>query len=607
MKKRYSMSILLTLLTFSSSYQTLLAAEPDKASGDVFNLSALGVKMSFAELYNNDRGFYVSTDGKLYGYNEEDVDASRPKQADTTTFNYLFNTHDYMPLLDDEVIIDVEIMGFSRFLLTESNKVFVDGFNNYGQLGNGTTSQVATFTDVTSFFPNLNDSTIVSIEHSGDATYVLTDDGRVFTYGLTRVLGDNTPSNLNSISTPVEITDFFVDYDQEEDPIIQISLGAALTESGVVYAWGNHFSSNLVPTSVFDNSLLNAGDYIVSILSMRNGNNSGMLVLSNEGRVFGIGTNADFALGFANSASTFNTFTELGTATFEIGDKITFLGQGFLISEFGRVFSWGSHTNGKTGQGENVMNSTVPLVEITEIVEDHLAENEKFVFGRNKTQASASVLITNQGRAVGFGSGFATGYPNVGTSAPYFLGVTVNPGKVTYTIDSNGGPQVGPFYWAKEYRVYYNTMLPSQSNKANLITFPNYTFVGYFTDAALTNPLPMFDVVFADEDLTIYIKFIFTGSSSSSSSSSQSSSSQPGSSIPPTSTPNSGDSTTPGEPSPIGILPILSAAAVLGLGGASVYWFVILKKSVTDLKSWFLVLLKKKKKEKDEDDSSKKK
>jgi alpha-tubulin suppressor-like RCC1 family protein len=602
MKKRYSMSILMTMLTFSSSYQTLLAAEPARASGDVFNLSALGVKMSFAELYNNDRGFYVSTEGKLYGYNEEDVDASRPKQTDTTTFNYLFNTHDYMPYLDNEVIIDVEIMGFSRFLLTESNKVFVEGYNNSGQLGNGTTSQVATFTDVTSFFPNLNDSNIISIEHSGDATYVLTDDGRVFTYGLTRVLGDNTPSNLNSISTPVEITDFFVDYDQEEDPIIQISLGAALTESGVVYAWGNHFSTNLVPTSVFDNSLLNAGDYIVSILSMRNGNDSGMLVLSNEGRVFGIGNNSNHALGFANSSSTFSTFTELGTSTFASGDKITFLGQGFLISEFGRVFSWGSHTNGKTGQGENVIFSTVPLVEITEIVDAHLADDEKFVFGRNKTAASASVLITNEGRAVGFGSGFAIGYPNVGTSAPYFLGVTVNPGKVTYTIDSLGGPQVGPFYWAKEYRVYYNTMLPSSFNKPNLITFPNYTFVGYFTDAALTDPLPMFNLEFADEDLTIYIKFVFTGTSSS-----QSSSTQPGSSIPPTSTPNSGDSTTPGEPSPIGILPILGAAAVLGLGGASVYWFVILKKSVTDLKSWFLALLKKKKKEKDEDESSKKK
>ena len=603
MKKRYSMTILMTLLTFSSTYQPLFAAEPAKVSGDVFNLSALGVDMAFADLYGSNRGYFVSTDGKLYGNNEDDVDASRPKQSDTTTFNYLFNSHDYMPFLDDEVIIDVEIMGFSRFLLTETGKVFAEGFNNYGQLGNGTTTPIDTFTDVTSFFPNLNDSTIIAIEHSGEATYALTDDGRVYTYGLTRILGNNTASSFfNTHATPIEITDFFVDYDQELDPIIQISLASALTESGVVYAWGNYFSTNLVPTSVFDNTLLNPGDYIVSILSMSNG----MLVLSNEGRVFGIGSNANFALGFSNSASTYTTFTELGTSTFETGDKITFLDQGFLISDFGRVFSWGSHSNGKTGQGEDVMNSTVPLVEITDIVDVHLEEGEKFVFGRNKTQATASVLITNQGRAVAFGQRYAFGYPNDGFNAPFYLGITVNPDKVTYTIDSLGGPQVGPFYWPKEYRVYYNNMLPNPLNNANLVTFPNYTFVGYFTDAELTNPLPLFDTIFADEDLTIYVRFVFTGSSSSQSSS-QSSSSPTGSSTPSNSLPSSGNSSTPGTPSPIGILPILGVAAVVGLGGGSVYWFVILKKNLGELKSFLFGLLKKKKKAEDEDDSTKKK
>jgi hypothetical protein len=133
MKKQYVSALTLMLLSFTSTYQPLNAAEPDKVSGDVFNLSALGVDMAFADLYGSSRGYFVTTDGKLYGNNEDDVDASRPKQADTTTFNYLFNTHDYMPFLDDEVIVDVEIMGSSKLLLTESGKVFVEGFNNYGQ------------------------------------------------------------------------------------------------------------------------------------------------------------------------------------------------------------------------------------------------------------------------------------------------------------------------------------------------------------------------------------------------------------------------------------------------------------------------------------------
>jgi alpha-tubulin suppressor-like RCC1 family protein len=596
MKKQYVSSLVLMLLSFTSSYQPLNAAEPDRVSGDVFNLSALGVDMAFADLYGSSRGYFVSTDGKLYGNNEEDVDASRPKQADTTTFNYLFNIHDYMPILDDEVIVDVEVMGFSKLLLTDSGKVFAEGFNNYGQLGNGTTSQIDSFTDVTSFFSNLNDSSIVSIEHSGEATYVLTDDGRVFTYGLAKIIGNNTASSFNTTNTPIEITDFFVGYDKETDPIIQISLGAALTQSGVVYAWDYYFNTNLVPTSVFDTNLLNAGDYIVSILTSGNG----LLVLSNEGRVFGIGNNANFALGFVNSSSTFTTFTEIETSTFSNGDKITFLGQGYLISEQGRVFSWGSHSNGKAGRGENVSDNYVPLAEITDTVNAHLDEDERVVFGRNKSQASASVLITNEGRAIGFGSRYAYGYPNDGFNQPFYLGITVNPDLVTYTIiTSEGGPTVGPFYWPKEYRVYYNNMLPNPFSRPELFPTANYAFIGYFLDPEYTNPVPLFDIAFAEEDLTFYLKVIYTGSSSS-----ETSTSQPGSSIPPTSIPTSGNSTTPGQPNPIRLLPILSGAATLALGGGAFYWFVILKKSVKQLQLFLFGFLKKKTKE-DEDQSKK--
>jgi hypothetical protein len=422
---------------------------------------------------------------------------------------------------------------------------------------------------------------------------VLTNDGRVFTYGFAKIVGNNTASSFNSTTTPVEITDFFVGYDKEIDPIIQISLGAALTQSGIVYAWDYYFNTNLVPTSVFDTNLLNVGDFIVSILTSGNG----LLVLSNEGRVFGIGSNANFALGFVNSSSTFTTFTELGTSTFTNGDKLTFLGQGYLISEQGRVFSWGSHTNGKTGQGEDEVNTAVQLAEITETVNAHLDEDEIVILGRNKSQASASVLITNNGRAIAFGSRYAFGYPNDRHNRPFYLGITVNPEKVTYTvINSQGGPTVGPFYWPKEYRLYYNTMLPTPFNKAHLLPASNYTFVGYFLDADYTNPLPTFDIVFAEEDLTIYIRFMYTGPSSETS--------QPGSSMPPTSIPTSGNSTTPSEPSPIRLLPIIAGIAWATLGGGALYWFVILKKSLKDLQSFFILLFKKKK---DDDDRSKKK
>jgi hypothetical protein len=131
---------------------------------------------------------------------------------------------------------------------------------------------------------------------------------------------------------------------------------------------------------------------------------------------------------------------------------------------------------------------------------------------------------------------------------------------------------------------------------ASLLTVPNYTFGGYFTDEALTNPLPTFDLVYAGDDMTIYVKWISTGSSSS----------QGGSSIP-TSQPNSGDSQNPINPRPLGAAPIILGVSATAVAGGSVYWFAIQKKTLQDLVQWFLILIgKKNKKDKDEDQKKKK-
>ena len=294
MKKIYYAGMMLTLMTMTSTLTPVLASDPDLVGGDVLNVSALGVEMKAAELHLLDQGYYVSKEGKLYGNSTLDKDPSRAFTSDTKYGNYLHNLHDYVALLDDETIQDIELSQNSRFVITESGKVLAGGYNNAGQLGNNETSFDADgkLEDVTEFFPELGESKIIKIAHSAWYTFALSDDGRLFGYGSNFILGDNTSMRYDSIVngkvlTPLEITDFVVDYDPVNDPIVTISLGAALTESGVLYGWGNHFSSNLVPTPVFDQTLLNPGDYLVAVETIGNG----MMVLTNEGRVFAIGSN----------------------------------------------------------------------------------------------------------------------------------------------------------------------------------------------------------------------------------------------------------------------------------------------------------------------------
>jgi hypothetical protein len=609
MKKIYYVGMMLTMMTMSSTLTPVLANDPELAAGDTINISALGVEMKAAELHLSDKGYFVSKEGKLYGHSTTDKDASRPFTSDTKYGNYLHNVHDYISLLDNEVIKDIELSQNSRFVITESGKVLAGGYNNAGQLGTGSTSfdSDSKLEDVTSFFPNLGSSKIIKIAHTGFQTFALSNDGRVFGYGSNFILGDNVAMRYDSmlngkVLTPIEITSFVVDYNRVNDPIVSISLGAALTESGVVYGWGNYFSSNLVPTSVFDQTLLNVGDYIVAVETIGNG----IMVLSNEGRVFAIGSNQSYNLGFSNPSDTFSTFTELTVSGLNAGDKIVHMSYGFLISEQGSVFAWGDNTNGKTGIG-NGNNSSLPLTDVTTSVSTHLQEDETYIYGfktNNPNSSTASILITNTGKAVAYGHRYAFGYPNDGFNQPFYLGVVANPEKVTYTLNSLGGPDLGSYYWPKSYRVYYNNMLPGPFNSmASLLTVANYTFQGYFTDEALTNPLPTFDLTYATADMTIYVKWLSTGGSSSQ-----------GGSIP-TSQPNSGDSQNPINPRPLGAAPIILGASVTAVGAGAIYWFVIQKKTLHELGQWFVILggkLKKwffvlmgKKKSDDKDDKQK--
>lgn len=606
MKKIHYVSVLMTMMMMSSTFTSVLAADPELVGGDVLNISSLGVEMKAAELHLDDQGYYVSKDGKLYGNSTVDKDPSRPFTSDTKYGNYFHNLHDYIPLLDDENIQDIELSQNSRFVVTESGKVLAGGYNIAGQLGNNSTTSDPNgkLEDVTEFFPDLGESKIIKIAHSGFSTFALSDDGRIFGYGSNFILGDDVgmryDSNVNGkILTPTEITSFVEDYDQVNDPIVTISMGAALTESGVLYGWGNYFSTNLVPKSVFDQSLLNAGDYLIAVQTIGNG----MMVLSNEGRVFAIGSNQFYNLGFPNVNDTFTAFTELTVSGLNAGDKIIYMSYGFLISEQGSVFAWGDNTNGKTGVG-NGNSNRLPLTNVTDSVSIHLEDGEKFVYGfnaNNPNQTTGSVLITNTGRAVGYGHRYTLGYPNDGFNLPFYEGVIINPVKVTYTLNSLGGPVLGPFYWPKNYRVYYNNMLPGPFNSmANLLNVPNYTFVGYFTDEALTNPLPLFDLVYAEEDTTIYVKWVFTGTSSSSSQP-NGSSLNPSNSIP-------GSSINPGRPTNL-TAPIILGLAATSVGGGAFYWFGIQKKTLAELGQWFLILIGKKKKKKDnnKDKPSKKK
>ena len=141
--------------------------------------------------------------------------------------------------------------------LDENGKVWTWGNNEYGQLGDGTTTNSGTPICISDKTENpLNGINIVQISTEGSHTVVLDSNGKVWTWGdnWRGQLGDGTKTDSG---TPICISDM------AENPlngikIKQISAGkehtVVIDENGKVWTWGDNWNGQLGDGTRFDNS-----------------------------------------------------------------------------------------------------------------------------------------------------------------------------------------------------------------------------------------------------------------------------------------------------------------------------------------------------------------
>ena len=119
--------------------------------------------------------------------------------------------------------------------LDDRQTVWCTGSNDYGQLGDGTTTKRSDLTEVAELGPMVG----LAVGFF-DTTCAWNDEGELFCWGNNDhgVLADD---ELEYSSTPVRI--------DELPPVVDVSLGAfhacALTEEQRVYCWGNHSRGQL--------------------------------------------------------------------------------------------------------------------------------------------------------------------------------------------------------------------------------------------------------------------------------------------------------------------------------------------------------------------------
>ena len=140
-------------------------------------------------------------------------------------------------ILNDKNIVQIVAGEFHSLAIDDAYGIYAWGFNNYGQLGNGGSTDQWSPVEVNTSGA-LADKNIVQIETGSDHSLALDDDGKIYAWGRNNSgqLGDGSISVRRS---PVEVNTSGALADKN---IVQIVAGyyhsLALDDEGKIYAWG---------------------------------------------------------------------------------------------------------------------------------------------------------------------------------------------------------------------------------------------------------------------------------------------------------------------------------------------------------------------------------
>jgi len=292
----------------------------------------------------------------------------------------------------NEKIVDIASGATHSAALTSLGRFLIWGDNSSGQLGDGTTVVYrASVTDITSKFSLLVDENIFDFSLGFAHSLVLTNQGRLFTWGDNSLgqLGDGTDDEYRSI--PTNITSSMIL--EAEDSITKISSGfansMALTNEGRLFVWGDNSFGQLgdgrtvdyvnTPNEITEGFNLETGDKLVEVsLGF-----SHSMALTKNGHLFTWGNNELGQLGDG-------TILEYSSAPIDITinfsleyqEKINNLSSGFVhsiaLTNFSSLFTWGDNSLGQLGDKTDITHKIFPA--LSAFRKSRLLKTEKYLY-----------------------------------------------------------------------------------------------------------------------------------------------------------------------------------------------------------------------------------
>jgi alpha-tubulin suppressor-like RCC1 family protein len=235
--------------------------------------------------------------------------------------------------------------------LTAGGGVKCWGFNSYGQLGDGTTANSAVPVDVNGLTGG-----VVAIAAGRDFSCAVTSEGAVKCWGLNNYgqLGDGTTTNS---FTPVDVSGL-----TNSTEIISIGTGyhvCALTTSGGVKCWGYNAAGQLGNGTTENSSVpVDVNGLTSGVVDVSSGTSHSCAVTSGGGAVCW----GDNSFGQLGDGTTTGSITPVNVSGLSSGASR--IAAGFAdtcaLTAGGGVKCWGSGAFGALGNGTNV-DSNIPV------------------------------------------------------------------------------------------------------------------------------------------------------------------------------------------------------------------------------------------------------
>lgn len=340
----------------------------------------------------------------IYAGSTGDVTIYAKFTAIEYTVDYLIMDDTYVSgdivLLPYETIVQVEVSTSHSAALTSKGRMLTWGRNNFGQLGDNTTTDKLTPVDITDYFNLVSGETITYINLGPYNSAAITSNGRVFTWGYYsstyNVLGTMSVSSNQLV--PYDITSEF--NLSNEETITKILLGnkhgSALSSDGNYFIWGRRsydlVSYRYTPGGNMNSLLnLNSGEYVVDI-ALSNLNSA---IITSEGRLLVWGDNNYGQLGNGQSMGGVNSPLDITSyltlTTGETVEEVT-IGDYYMgiYTSNNRVLTWGDNTYGQLGNNTTVESSS-PLDISSQFTLDSGDSISQIYFEGN----SSSMLTTN--------------------------------------------------------------------------------------------------------------------------------------------------------------------------------------------------------------------